>query len=224
MVEAARAGPPGPGRAGLTQARRVPRPPRCCAAGHCCHERASEWTVDQAWRVLRGALTQAMREDLVMRNVAALVKVPVPRTKRSVVWTVDQARQFLESAREANDPLYAAYVLLLVLGLRRGEVQGLAWEVVDLENQEAYIAWQLQRVGPTLSRRRTKTPSSDAPLPLPDICMRALEQRRALQSHQRLAAGDTWGDCGLVLTTRYGDPLDPATSTATSRSGVRPPG
>ena len=183
--------------------------PRCCAIGHCCHELASEWTVHQAWRVLRGALTQAMREDLVMRNVAALVKVPVPRTKRSVVWTVDQARQFLESAREANDPLYAAYVLLLVLGLRRGEVLGLAWEDVDLENQEAYIAWQLQRVGPQLSRRHTKTPSSDAPLPLPDICVRALEQRRALQNRQRLAAGDAWGDCGLVLTTKYGDPLDP---------------
>ncbi len=144
-----------------------------------------------------------------MRNVAALVKVPVPRTKRSVVWTVEQARQFLESAREANDPLYAAYVLLLVLGLRRGEVLGLAWEDVDLDGQEAYIAWQLQRIGPELSRRRTKTPSSDAPLPLPDICVRALEQRRAMQNRQRLAAGDTWGDCGLVLTTKYGDPLDP---------------
>lgn len=43
--------------------------------------------------------------------------------------------------------MYAAYMLLLVLGLRRGEVLGLAWENVDLEQGEAYIAWQLQRVG-----------------------------------------------------------------------------
>ena len=183
--------------------------PQCCAIGHCCHELASDWTVHQAWRVLRGALTQAMREDLVMRNVAALVKVPVPRSTRPVVWTVDEARQFLESARQDNDPLYAAYILLLVLGLRGGEVLGLAWEDVDLDNQEAYIAWQLQRVGSQLMRRRNKTAASDAPLPLPEICVGALEQRRALQNRQRLAAGDAWGDCGLVLTTRYGDPLDP---------------
>jgi integrase len=56
-------------------------------------------------------------------------------------------RQFLESARAENDPLYGAYVLLLVLGLRREEVLELAWEDVDIENQEACIAWQLQRVG-----------------------------------------------------------------------------
>ena len=41
--------------------------------------------------------------------------------------------QFLASAREADDSLYAAFVLILVLGLRRGEVLGLAWELVDLD-------------------------------------------------------------------------------------------
>jgi GNAT superfamily N-acetyltransferase len=65
--------------------------------------------------------------------VAALVKVPVPRAHRAPVWTVEEARAFLESARTANDPFYAAYVLMLVLGLRRGEMFGLAWSEVDLE-------------------------------------------------------------------------------------------
>ena len=35
---------------------------------------------------------------------------------------LDEARAFLESARHDRDPLYAAYVLVLVLGLRKGEV------------------------------------------------------------------------------------------------------
>ena len=120
--------------------------PQCCALGACCHEVASDWTVHQAWRVLRGALTQAMREELVFRNVAALVRVPMPRSKKMPVWTVDEARRFLESARADGDPMYAGYVLLLTLGLRRGEMLGLAWEDVDLEQGEALIAWQVQRV------------------------------------------------------------------------------
>ena len=107
--------------------------PQCCAIGECCHEVASDWTIHQAWRVLRGALTQAMREELVFRNVAALVRVPMPRRQKQPVWTVEEARRFLESARVDDDPLYAAYVLLLTLGLRRGELLGLAWEDVDLE-------------------------------------------------------------------------------------------
>ncbi|MGB3185556.1 MAG: tyrosine-type recombinase/integrase [Ornithinimicrobium sp.] len=125
------------------------------------------------------------------------------------MWTVDEAHRFLESARAGGDAMYAGYVLLLVLGLRRGEMLGLAWEDVDLEHGEALIAWQVQRVDGQLLRRRTKTPSSDAPLPLPDIAARALERHRVEESRRRLAAGEMWGECGLVFTTRLGDPVDP---------------
>lgn len=183
--------------------------PRCCAVGRCCAQVASEWTVHQAWTVLRSALSAAMREELVTRNVASLVRVPVPRSRRSAVWSVDEARCFLESARADDDPLYAAYVLMLVLGLRRGELLGLAWEDVDLEKHEAAIRWQIQRVKGELLRRHTKTKTSEAPLPLPDICVQALEQRKVVEARWRLAAGEAWAGSGLVLTTRLGDPLDP---------------
>jgi hypothetical protein len=79
---------------------------------------------------------------------------------------------------------------------------GLAWEDVDIEHGKALIAWQVQRVGGQLLRRRTKTPSSDAPLPLPDIAARALERHRVEEGRRRLSAGEMWGDCGLVFTTR----------------------
>ena len=92
--------------------------PQRGALGSGCHEVASDRAVHQAWWVLRGALTQAMREELVFRNVAALVRVPIPRSKKVPVRTVDEARRFLESAREDHDPMYAGYVLLLPLGLR----------------------------------------------------------------------------------------------------------
>jgi integrase len=150
-----------------------------------------------------------MREELVARNVAALVRVPVPRARKPAVWTVDQARRFLESARRDSDPLYAGYVLMLVLGLRRGELLGLGWDDIDLDRGEARIAWQVQRVKGELLRRKTKTASSDAPLPLPDICVKGLEQRRVMEARWRLAAGEAWAGSGLVLTTRLGDPVDP---------------
>ncbi len=78
---------------------------------------------------------------------------------------MDEARRFLESARADDDPLYAGYVLMLVLGLRRGELLGLAWADVDLEKHEAAIRWQVQRIKGELLRRQTKTATSDAPLP-----------------------------------------------------------
>lgn len=69
--------------------------------------------------------------------------------------------------------------------------------------------WQLQRIKGELRRRPAKTVSSEAPLPLPDICTRALALRKVTEASSRLEAGEAWMGSGLVLTTRYGTPIDP---------------
>jgi integrase len=201
--------------------------PRCCAVGKCCDQRASDRTIRDAWATLRIVLGNAVREELLSRNVAGLVKVPKARSRRAKPWTVDEARRFLESARADGDALYAAYVLILVLGLRRGEVLGLAWDDVDVDAGEVYIAWQVQRIGGKLLRRQTKTEASDAPLPLPDICMTALKERRERQDRWRDVAGSAWQGGELVVSTRYGLPVDPRNfhrefKTRCTKAGVRP--
>jgi integrase len=185
--------------------------PRCCALGNCCRQVASEWTVHQAWTVLRAALANAVRDELVARNVAALVRVPIPRPKEEPRrWTVEEARQFLESARTDGDSLYAAFVLLLVLGLRRGKLLGLAWPHVDLDAEALRVVWQLQRVERELIRRPTKTRASAAQLPLPGVCVGALRLRQSEQEAWRAAAVDAWDNSAdLVFTTRHGRPIDP---------------
>ena len=86
---------------------------------------ASERTIRDAWTILCSALTNAVTEELIPRNVASLAHVSKPRTRKVKPWTAEEARQFLESAKRDQDPLYAAYVLILVMGLRKGEVVGL---------------------------------------------------------------------------------------------------
>ena len=144
---------------------------RCCALGGCCREFASPATVAHIRRVLRTILTQAVTDGLRTQNIAALVKLPPVRRPRRRAWTSEEARRFLESARHDRDPLYAAYVLVLVLGLRKGELLGLGWDSVDLPAGQLAVDWQLQRVGTRLIRRGKKTEESDATLPMPGICM-----------------------------------------------------
>ena len=71
-----------------------------------------------------------MREELVVRNVAHLAE----QWERKPVtpWTAAEARAFLDAAK--SDPLYPAFMLLLLYGLRRGEVLGLRWRDVDTED------------------------------------------------------------------------------------------
>ncbi|MFD0529613.1 hypothetical protein ACFQ1I_26650 [Kitasatospora arboriphila] len=103
---------------------------RCCAIGRCCDQRLSQRTVRDARNTLRSALTNAMAEELITKNLAALVKLRAPRRVPRRPWSVEEAKTFLESARRDGDPLYPAYVLILVLGLRRGRSSawvGIRW-------------------------------------------------------------------------------------------------
>jgi integrase len=186
---------------------------RCCAVGKCCGAVPSGYVVQIARDVLRSALGTAVTEELVARNVAALVKVPAPRRSQRKPWSADESRRFLDAARSASDPLFAAYVLVLVLGLRRGEVLRLSWEDVDLDGGELQVSRQLQRVHVQLVHGGTETEGSAAGLPLPDICVTALRlrhrHRHRQQAVDQLAAGEAWQGHGLVFTTRYGRPVEP---------------
>jgi integrase len=165
---------------------------RCCATGECCHQVASPRTIKDVRAVLRSALHSAVRQELIDRNVAQLVQIPKQRKRKPVPWTSEEARRFLESARSSADPLYAAYVLVLVLGLRKGEVLGLSWEAVNFEQGALVPDHQLQRVRRSLLYRETKTEASDAWLPMPDIVAAALMIRRTQQDREREAAGEIW--------------------------------
>jgi integrase len=180
---------------------------------------------DRIRATLRAALTHTVNEDeLISRNVAAMIRLPSGRVRKPRAWSVTEACQFLESARASSDPLYTGYVLMLVLGLRLGEMLGLPWANVNLEAAEVDVGWQLQRAGRHLYHRETKTPGSDAPLPLPSICAAAIKLQTEKQATWRHHAGQAWRDHGLVITTRYGTPYEPAISPGTSPDNATPPG
>lgn len=168
-----------------------------------------------ARNTLRAALNHAKdSEELVSRNAAALAKVPSPpkRRRRGSVWSVEEASRFLASAREDHDPMYAAYVLILINGLRRGEVLGLTWPSIDLDGSEIEISWQLQRIrGELIHKKRVKTEDSDADdtVPMPDICAAALKLRHDEQDAARQRARNHWQPSDLVFTTKRGTPIEP---------------
>jgi len=91
--------------------------------------------------VLGAVLACAMREELLQRNVARLTTLPAAAPDRRQHWSAEEARRFLAAARA--DPLYPAFVLLLVYGLRRGAVLGLSWRDVDMENSVIRFASSL---------------------------------------------------------------------------------
>jgi len=105
-------------------------------------------------------------DEIITRNPVNAIKLtnrPAVKRRKRNAWTVDDARWFLESTWHAGEALYAAFVLILILGLRKGEVLRLTWELIDLDAAELYVGERFQRVGHQLLRREVKTETSEAP-------------------------------------------------------------
>ncbi|MEU3436018.1 site-specific integrase [Streptomyces sp. NPDC006863] len=179
-------------------------------------------------RVLRNALNRAVREELLTRNVAELVDMPKVTKKEAKPWNAREAITFLRSARAHR--LYAACVLVLVLGLRRSEVLGLRWQDIDFDQRQFTPLKQVQRVkGVGLVLKDLKTESSHAVLPLPEFCARALEERRELQDLERRIVGEGWSQepgQDLIFSSERGGLIDPvgfsrSFNALVKRAGVR---
>ncbi|MEW2050643.1 site-specific integrase [Streptomyces sp. NPDC005476] len=163
-------------------------------------------TAKESHRVLRTALSAACREELIARNVAGLVEPPRASSREVSPWTLDETLDFLAASRK--DPLYAAFVLAIAMGLRRGELVGLRWTDVDLDKRVLYVRQQTQRRRGVLYDDDTKNRRNRA-LPLPAMCIAPLRWHRMRQMAARQRAGESWDDGGYVFATRNGRPIEP---------------
>ena len=179
-------------------------------------EGLSPRTVQYLRAVLRSALSQAVREGLVQRNVAALVRPPRAPRREVTSLTIEEARTLLQTAR--TDRLYALWVIALSLGLRRAELLGLTWPMVDLDRETVRVSQGVQRVAGRLVLDELKSERSHRTLPLPKIAAEALRMHRARQRSERSRAGDHWAENNLVFSTEYGTPIDPRNLNRSFRS------
>jgi integrase len=176
---------------------------------------------------LRAALNAAVRAGYLAANPAVHVQLPPARRPRAAVWTSEriaawretgirpavavwtaaQTAAFLNAVR--GHRLYAAFHLIALRGLRRGEACGLRWRDLDLETGTAVICGQLQQYDGHLTVAPPKTPHSERVIALDRTTVAALRRHRGLQQAERARAAGSYHDSGYVFTGLNGDPLAP---------------
>ncbi|HUG95415.1 MAG TPA: tyrosine-type recombinase/integrase [Pleomorphomonadaceae bacterium] len=154
----------------------------------------SPTTIRAAYAVLRTALSAALREGKVVRNVATLVDPPKRERVERRPLTRKQVRVLLDGVR--GDSLEALYVTALGTGLRQGELLALRWPDVDLDRGELTVRYSLGRF--TRELEPTKTDRSRRTLRLPRSAVAALAAHRARPVMPLTE---------LVFCTRQGKPL-----------------
>jgi integrase len=164
-------------------------------------------TLRHVYKLIRNALGDAYRMELVTRNVATQVKPPpLSRDRRSGL-TIEDAKRLLQVL--AGERLEAFYVLALTTGLRRGELLGLRWDDIDLESRQLHVRRALQRTGGGLRFVEPKTQSALRTVVLPRLAIRSLREHRKRQNTERLTLGEAWHDHGLVFASSVGTPVEP---------------
>jgi integrase len=175
-------------------------------------------TVLHIHRAFSKALKQAVADGLIPRNPAAPVKSPQPRQEEIRPLNREQVRALFEAA--SGDRLEALYVLAVTAGLRRGELQGLKWDDLDLE------AGMLQ-VRRTLSEPKGgyifEAPKSGKgrSVRLTRKATAALREHRKRQLEERMQKAGLWQEQGLVFPSGVGTPLWGGNLNRTFKSTLR---
>jgi integrase len=126
--------------------------------------------------VLRRALRDALRWNMIAQNPCDRVSPPALARCEIAPLTQQQARTLLEAAQDNR--YHALYVLAVASGLRLGELFGLQWEDVDLHAGTVSVRHTLAELRGKLALTDPKTKRSRRQIELPGVAIAALHEHR----------------------------------------------
>jgi integrase len=169
---------------------------------------SSARTVRYMHTTLHKALKQAVMDGLIPRNATEAVTPPQSSREEMCPLTPEQAKLLLQVAHEAGDRLAALYVLAIHTGLRQGELLGLKWDDVNLEDGSLQVRRTLAitKNGPVLTP--PKTTGSRRSVKLTSKAIEALKRHLERQLGEIDWIGSLWSENGLIFASEKGEPIN----------------
>lgn len=159
-------------------------------------------------RLMFTALAQAVRWQLVTRNVCELVQPPQVRSREMQTLDANQVRALLDSVADENSTPADACALAVLTGLRLGELLGLRWADIDSERGTLSVRRTLQRLsGNQPAFREPKTKRSQRTIYWGPATSELLQRLRRRQKEAKLVAYRGVFDADLLFVNDFGVPL-----------------
>ena len=172
-------------------------------------------TMSHRKRTLRVILATAKRQRLVPDNYASADYITFPKKPpREIDYMNDEdAKRFYAAAEKfPKINIKTAVELLLLTGIRRGELCGLEWDDIDFENECITIRRSVVVVkgkGPVT--KDPKTTSSNRVIGVSDHLLKILREYKAWYDQYREDMGDRWVESKRLFVQTNGKPVHPST-------------
>lgn len=182
-------------------------------------------TIEYIQRLIHPALELAVRDNILRSNpsngVLQMLKKDTANFRRYIrhALTIEQQREFLSYV--AENPLYSRlkplYTFMLGTGCRVGEVVGLRWEDVDMEERTININHSLYYYGGKRNKKeqkwvvnRPKTEAGNRVIPMVEAVYVALVEEKARQNDDGICCKSQIEDLtGFVFCNRFCEIYNP---------------
>jgi integrase len=168
-------------------------------------------TVKNIHGVLHKALEQAVKVGCIRTNPADSCELSKVEKKEIRPLNDEDISRFMEAVQD--HPFRALFLTTLFTGMRRGEVCGLRWDCVNLDNGTITINKQIQNVpGQPGAYRLVSTKNGKSrTLKASRFVVDLLRQQKAEQEKMKQLVGELWHDEGYVFCNAMGEHLSPST-------------
>ena len=167
-------------------------------------------TVQKTHTIIHAALNSAMKLGLIGRNPDNATQPPKPRRREMQYLDAAQVKKLLETARRTGDRNYALCYLAVSTGMREGELLGLRWDDVNLEQGILNVRFSLKRLpSGVLALKQPKTKTSIRAIKLGRQTIDILQLQKIRNSMDAEKAGKLWKEQKFVFPSTVGTPMDP---------------
>ena len=178
----------------------------------------SKRTVHHLHRCLSKALTVAVSEGIIAKNPCDNAQTPKPEHAEIACLNDIETATMLEAAAVSRSPnLYALVTLGVMTGMRRGEMLGLKWKDVDLEDGFLEVKASLETTEDGVRLKSPKTKTSKRKIHLPALATSVLSAHKAAQNALRLQLGLGDGKDRFVFERFDDDKFHPLTPNAVTK-------
>lgn len=173
----------------------------------------SDKTILEYHRLVSSILAQATKEMLIPFNPASRATPPKVRKQNPDYYQPDEMASILDVLDSAPLKWRAISYLLIDTGCRRGEIAGLRWSDIDLEEGIVHIDSALL-YSPRRGVYEGPTKGEDIrSLRIAPETVELLKLYKAEQDRLKEGLAERWIDSGFVFTRETGEPIHPDSIT-----------